>query len=154
MAARPRARARAQGQGHRRRFSQARASRSSVYETIQEERPSPGAQSKNSKTSSPTIQLPVLIADPSRSSIGSINSIHGSSLWEDEQGVMALRRYYALRDEAQDTVTESRKVWLDTPFSVFSVQCELPSFSFQSRLLIPSNSIRTSPSPGGHAGPA
>jgi hypothetical protein len=37
---------------------------------------------------------------------------------------MALRKYYALRDEAQDTVMESKQVWLDTPFSIFAVQCE------------------------------
>jgi hypothetical protein len=38
---------------------------------------------------------------------------------------MALHKYSALRDKAQDTVTaESKQVWLDTPFSIFAVQCE------------------------------
>ncbi|KAH8836085.1 hypothetical protein DL96DRAFT_107990 [Flagelloscypha sp. PMI_526] len=123
---RPRARARPQGSGHRRRFSQARASRSSVYETIQEELPGPTpSKAFNSKTPSPTIQQPVLIADPNRSSIHSTDSNHGS-LWDDEQGIMALRRYYALRDEAQDIVTESRKVWIDTPKSLFDLQAFQP----------------------------
>jgi len=60
------------------------------------------------------------------------------SLWDDEKGVTALRRYHALQDEAQSTVMESRQVWLDTPFSIFAVQCRshpvhahwlLPDFS-------------------------
>ena len=48
------------------------------------------------------------------------------SLWDDERGIMALRKYYALRDEAQDTVILSKQVWLDIPFSIFAVQCEYP----------------------------
>jgi hypothetical protein len=28
-----------------------------------------------------------------------------------------------LRDEAQDTVVQSKRTWEDTPFSVFAVQC-------------------------------
>ncbi|KAI0357590.1 hypothetical protein OH77DRAFT_1519472 [Trametes cingulata] len=70
--ARARTRARARGMGHRRRIDQARMSRSSVYETIQEE------------------------------------------------------ASYALREEAQETVKESRRVWADTPFSIFAVQSFQP----------------------------
>jgi len=33
-----------------------------------------------------------------------------------------LRKYYALRDEAQTTVSESRRMWLDTPFSLSAIQ--------------------------------
>jgi len=44
------------------------------------------------------------------------------SLWDDERGITALRRYYALRDEAENTVTESKRTWLDTPFSIFALQ--------------------------------
>jgi len=43
-------------------------------------------------------------------------------MWDDESGITALRKYYALRDEAQDAVTESKRVWSDTPFSIFAVQ--------------------------------
>jgi hypothetical protein len=60
----------------------------------------------------------VYVVDPETASVDSM------SLWDDEKGITALRKYYALRDEAQDTVSESKQVWLDTPFSVFAVQCE------------------------------
>ncbi|KAI6113748.1 hypothetical protein EDD16DRAFT_1802786, partial [Pisolithus croceorrhizus] len=127
-----RVRSRARGHGHRRRISQARASRTSVYETIEEEmttslspfsspdRSTPGSATK-------TVQLPesvtktmgpsrVFVVDPETSSVDSI------SPWDDEKGITALRKYYALRDEAQDAVTESKRIWVDTPFSVFAVQ--------------------------------
>ncbi|KAI6020976.1 hypothetical protein BKA83DRAFT_4293512 [Pisolithus microcarpus] len=127
-----RVRSRARGHGHHRRISQARASRTSVYETIEEEtttslspfnspdRSTPGSATK-------TVQLPesvtktmgpsrVFVVDPETSSVDSI------SPWDDERGITALRKYYALRDEAQDAVTESKRIWVDTPFSVFAVQ--------------------------------
>ncbi|ESK93500.1 hypothetical protein Moror_1670 [Moniliophthora roreri MCA 2997] len=118
---RPRNRARARGQGHRRRISQARASRSSVYETIEEELSSPESSPNNSfsmsKKSSPTAIQPVFIVDPETSSVHSMDS-----LWDDERGVMALRRYYDLRHEAEYTVKESRRVWVDTAFSLYALQ--------------------------------
>jgi serine/arginine repetitive matrix protein 2 len=117
---RSRARARARGHGHRRRISQARASRASVYETIEEEN-SP-TRTLMSKKSSLAPSQPVVIVDPETASIDSLTP--GASLWDDEQGIVALRRYYALKDEAQDTVTKSRRQWLDTPFSVFALQCK------------------------------
>ena len=43
------------------------------------------------------------------------------------RGITTLRRYYALRSEAEVTVDESKRLWMDTPFSVFALQCE---FSF------------------------
>lgn len=46
------------------------------------------------------------------------------TIWDDERGIVALRKYYALRDEAENTVTDSRRQWHDTPFSTFAVQCE------------------------------
>jgi serine/arginine repetitive matrix protein 2 len=66
----------------------------------------------------------VFVVDPETSSVDSF------SLWDDEQGITALRRYYALRDEADDAVTESQRTWLDTPFSLFAVQCEWYEFTF------------------------
>ncbi|KAF9457373.1 hypothetical protein BDZ94DRAFT_1175700 [Collybia nuda] len=101
--ARQRVRARARGHGHRRRASQARASRSSVYETIQEEMSSPDP-SPMSKKSSPTVCQPIFIVEPDTASM---DSPPGQSIWDDERGIVALRKYYALRDEAQDTVTET-----------------------------------------------
>ncbi|KAG0697268.1 hypothetical protein DFH29DRAFT_160061 [Suillus ampliporus] len=126
-----RVRPRAHGHGHRRRISQARASRTSIYETIEEEfttslsstsspQSLPGSVTKAIQppdSATKTIgRAPVFVADPETASVDSV------SLWDDERGIMALRKYYALRDEVQDTVTESKRVWRDTPFSVFAVQ--------------------------------
>lgn len=43
-------------------------------------------------------------------------------LWDDERGLVALRKFYHLKDEARTTVDESRMTWLDTPASMFAVQ--------------------------------
>ncbi|KAJ7042702.1 hypothetical protein C8F04DRAFT_1176309 [Mycena alexandri] len=122
--ARDRVRARARGQGHRRRVSvaQARASRSSVYETIQEEFASPAPSSIGSKkSSSPTALQGVFIVN---ADAGSVDLTPGRG-WDDEHGIV-LRRYYALRHEAEDTVTESRRMWSDTSFSRAVLQDFLP----------------------------
>ncbi|KIK98105.1 hypothetical protein PAXRUDRAFT_725108 [Paxillus rubicundulus Ve08.2h10] len=127
-----RVRPRARGHGHRRRISQARASRTSIYETIEEEMTSSFSPMNSPEHSAPgsatkTVKVPlsaintmgpprVFVVDPETSSVDSL------SMWDDESGITALRKYYALRDEAQDTVTESKRVWLDTPFSIFAVQ--------------------------------
>jgi serine/arginine repetitive matrix protein 2 len=118
------ARARARGHGHRRRISQARAIRSSVYETIEEEMSigSSPTQSLTPTDSTPTTGQPIFIVDSDAASIDTLSP--ETSIWDDEQGIVALRKYYALRDEAQDTVTESKQQWLDTPFSVFALQCK------------------------------
>jgi len=109
-----RARSRARGQGHRRRITEARASRSSVYETIEEEN-SPNVPSKRS---SPTVQQPIFVVDSDTISF----SEDTIPIWDDERGIVALRRYYELREEAEDTVKESRQVWIDTPMSVDALQ--------------------------------
>ncbi|KAJ3725176.1 hypothetical protein C8R42DRAFT_718664 [Lentinula raphanica] len=119
--ARQRDRARARGEGHRRRISQARMSRSSVYETIEEEVSSPAdtplSQSTASKKSSPTAIQPVFIVDPTDNA-----SIHSLESWDEEHGIVAMRRYYELRSEAEYTVSESRRLWVVTPFSIFALQ--------------------------------
>jgi len=137
-----RVRPRARGHGHRRRISQARASRTSIYETIEEElttslSPTSSTQSLPGSAGKPIALLdsaaktihhaPVHIVDPETASIDSV------SLWDEERGIMALRKYYALRDEAHDTVMESKHVWLDTPFSTFAVQC---AYSLQTAISI------------------
>ncbi|KAG2134191.1 uncharacterized protein EDB93DRAFT_1173064 [Suillus bovinus] len=124
-------RPRARGHGHQRRISQARASRTSIYETIEEElttslaptsslQPPPSSSTQNAQLPNSTTntinRAPVFVPEPETASVDSV------SLWDDERGIMALRKYYALRDEVEDTVTESQRVWLDTPFSVFAVQ--------------------------------
>ncbi|KAF8872637.1 hypothetical protein BD779DRAFT_1572174 [Infundibulicybe gibba] len=120
ISARDRVRARARGHGHRRRYSQARASRTSVYETIEEEMSNPSSPARSFLAkASPTMTQPVYIVEPE-------TDMTHNSIWDDERGVVALRKYYALRDEAQDTVTESKRQWSDTPFSVFAVQSFQP----------------------------
>ncbi|KAA1479222.1 hypothetical protein DENSPDRAFT_830309 [Dentipellis sp. KUC8613] len=115
---RNRVRARARGHGHRRRVSAARASRSSVYETIEEEisiespprdRFLPGPD----KTVLSPVPDHVMIVDAEESQ---------SMEWDDERGVVALRKFYALKDEAHVTVEESKRIWIDTPFSIYAVQ--------------------------------
>lgn len=116
-----RVRARARGTGHRRRFSQTRASRSSVYETIQEEStvfsssPSPlRLPSPPPKIASPLMNNSIFVVDSDTQSF--------SEDWDSERGIVGLRRYYALQDEARVTVEESKQLWADTPFSIFAVQ--------------------------------
>lgn len=54
----------------------------------------------------------------------SIYCIDNVNAWDDERGIVALRKFYHLKDEAQTTVQESQRTWLDTPFSMFAVQSE------------------------------
>ncbi|KAJ7473614.1 hypothetical protein B0H11DRAFT_2036563 [Mycena galericulata] len=125
--ARDRVRARARGHGHRRRVSvaQARASRSSVYETIQEElaSPVPSVSTASKKSSSPTACQGVFVVDHDACSV---DLSPGGVGWDDERGIVALRKYYALRHEAEDTVLESKRMWSDTPFSVYALQAFQP----------------------------
>ena len=115
---RSRARVRARGKGHRRRYSKSHVSRSSVYETIEEE---VGPSPSKSVSSNPTTCQPIFIVDGDTMSIHSKGEETG---WDDERGIVALRKFYALRDEADHTVLESKRIWTDTPFSIFAVQCE------------------------------
>ncbi|KAF9560634.1 hypothetical protein CPC08DRAFT_466596 [Agrocybe pediades] len=146
----PRTRARAPGTGHRRRYSKAHMSRTSVYETIEEERvssaSSESAQSspsnsvsfpasatkklnnglESNKEDSPTTRQSIYIVDSDTASLGAIQNDDGNdyttSTWDDERGIVALRKFYALKDEAHVTVTESRRIWKDTAFSTFAIQ--------------------------------
>ena len=126
--ARARARTRARGTGHRRRIDQARMSRSSVYETIEEE------ASVLANSPSPQRPTPQSLAkqaiDPMTNDSVYVVECDGDSIYseyDDEHGITSLRRYYALRSEAQVTVDESKRVWIDTPFSLFALQCRSPS---------------------------
>ena len=116
-AARTRTRLRARGQGHRRRYS-ARISRRSVYETIEEETNiSPARTMMTAKSATPTTQPVIVITSDS----GDL-TVSDGSLWDSEQGIITLDQYYALRNEADHTVVESKRIWADTPFSLFAVQ--------------------------------
>ncbi|KAI0064426.1 hypothetical protein BV25DRAFT_322323 [Artomyces pyxidatus] len=122
---RNRVRTRARGHGHRRRASHARASRSSVYETIQEEMsvantPVPDRFfPMEAKPLSPVADSVIVVDADDTASVGSLE-------WDDEHGVLAMRRYYALKDEAHVTVEESKRVWIDTPFSLYAMQSFIP----------------------------
>jgi serine/arginine repetitive matrix protein 2 len=122
-------RARTRVRGHRRRISQARASRSSIIETIEEE------QSVNlglashltsiSASPAPAALAPAFdlsVADKSIVVVDSDADSRRSSLeWDPNHG-LSLRRYHALKHEATDAVEESKRVWSDTPFSLFALQ--------------------------------
>ncbi|KAM6497668.1 hypothetical protein JOM56_005616 [Amanita muscaria] len=121
--ARSQTRPRARGQGHRRRYSAVRASRTSVYETIEEEplgdSPAHTVTSLKHASSTTTVQ-PIMIVD---SDTGSIDvTVSDSSFWDGERGVVNLNKCYALRNEAEGVVDESKRQWVDTPFSIFAVQ--------------------------------
>jgi serine/arginine repetitive matrix protein 2 len=119
-----RTRIRSKGHGHRRRLSGIQISRRSVYETIEEENHSPVTDGfpDSVKTSlSPVIDDNVIIVDPD----------DASSVEWDERGVVALRKFYTLKDEADVTVNQSKQLWLDTPFSVYAVQCMLYLISWE-----------------------
>ncbi|KIY52945.1 hypothetical protein FISHEDRAFT_69402 [Fistulina hepatica ATCC 64428] len=127
MVSRP-SRARPRGQGHRRPMSrashQARMSRSFMYETITEEAsPTQTVPVSSVSSDSPTTSQPIFVVNEDTVSIHSRSSSSESiSFWNDEQGIVALRKFYALRSEAEELVTESKRVWADTPFSLFAVQ--------------------------------
>jgi serine/arginine repetitive matrix protein 2 len=111
-----RARVRSKGHGHRRRLSGIQLSRRSVYETIEEENHSPvtdGFLDSVKAPLSPVIDDSVVIVDPD----------DASTVEWAERGIVALRQYCTLKDEADVTVKESKQLWLDTPFSVYAVQC-------------------------------
>ena len=50
--------------------------------------------------------------------------------WDDEHGIITLRKYYALRDEAENVVVETKRIWLDTPFSLFKFALQSTRVSF------------------------
>ena len=96
-----RSHARGQGHGHRRRPSDVRRSMSSVYETIQEE----GVGSSDPGEAA-EIEIPAAVYN-------SVHTVHivcesdgKDTEWDDERGIAAIRRYGALKDEADYTVAE------------------------------------------------
>lgn len=50
------------------------------------------------------VVLPRFFADPETVSMDSV------SLWDHRRGIMALHKYYVLRDEIEDMIAESRRV--------------------------------------------
>ncbi|EJD08498.1 uncharacterized protein FOMMEDRAFT_151360 [Fomitiporia mediterranea MF3/22] len=108
-----RARLRRRGSGHRRRISEARASRtSSVYETIEEAPEIFGSISKDSLDLSMT----------QNSSMTDVSNVR----WENEDVGPALRMIRDLQDEARLVVDASRSQWADTAYSIDAVQSFQP----------------------------
>ena len=95
-----------------------------MYETIEEEM-SNASSPTQLKRSSPTTRQPIFIVD---SDIACVDLELEGSTWDDERGITSLRKYYALRDEAETAVVESKRTWLDTPFSLFALQSRWFSF--------------------------
>ena len=111
-----RTRTRSKGHGHRQRLSGIQLSRRSVYETIEEENHTPvidGFPDSVKASLTPVIDDNVIIVDPD----------DASTVEWDERGIVALRKYYTLKDEANVTINESKQLWLDTPLSIYAVHC-------------------------------
>jgi len=103
-------------------------SRHSVYETIEEESNVSPTTVKAFKSN--TNDVPVIVV-----SSGSVDlTVSDSSLWDNELGMAALDQYYTLRTEAEDAVIESKRMWLDTPFSLYAVQSEFELFLIETVL--------------------
>ena len=101
-----------------------------------------------SKESSPTTCQPIFVVDSDTVSIHSQKP--EESTWDDECGITTLRKYYALRDEAENVVVESKRTWLDTPFSLFALQsmCVSCVFHFSFTKLL-SSAFQAPGSPAG-----
>ena len=113
--------ARGQGHGRYRRPSVVCFSMSFVYETIQEEGPG-----TSDPIEAPAIGIPVAVYNSVHSVHIANDSDSTKAEWNDERGIVAMRRPGDLKNEAYDMIMESKRVWLDTPFSLFAVQSFQP----------------------------
>lgn len=116
-------RARTRGHGHPRRMSQ--ISRASMIGTIHEENPglsnSPSPSHNSNRNSFQSVSsAPPFPREPEASVEPRVDVVE----WDDERTVLGLRKYYALRNEAHDTISHSRIVWPDTAFSLHALQSE------------------------------
>jgi len=59
--------------------------------------------------------------------------------WDDTRGITALRKFYHLKDEAESTVNESRRVWADTASSLLAIQGESFGWSSAIQVLTPTS---------------
>jgi hypothetical protein len=90
--------------------------------------------------SSATNKLPPAVEDSTAvyvvgSDTESIYNADDPSTWDDERGIVALRKFYNLKDEAHTTVQESQRTWIDTPFSLYALQSESIHILIQSFIL-------------------
>ena len=92
----------ARSHSHCRRASQARTSQSSVYKTVREEIAdllSPVKPSLVSMKNSPTVRQPIFIMEPDAAPLD--NGSSEELIWDGKNGIITLRKYYALQDEAE-----------------------------------------------------
>ncbi|KAI5117598.1 hypothetical protein M0805_006712 [Coniferiporia weirii] len=112
------ARARPRDIGLCRRNSGARASRASMYETIEEE-VSAAAEAFPSTEGR-------LTSPDDACAIGQAYSVPVPDIkivqWDNEDAEPILRKYYALENEARQIVDASQRLWEDTPFSLYALQ--------------------------------
>jgi serine/arginine repetitive matrix protein 2 len=103
------------GHSHRRYLSGIQISRTSVYETIEENHTpiTDGFPDSINASLSPVIDDSVIIVNPD----------DVSTVQWDKHGIVALRKYYTLKGEADTTIQESKQLWQDTLFSIYAVQC-------------------------------
>ena len=100
---------------HRRRISEARASRtSSIYETIDEEVMYP-AESFSVKDD----QLKGSV-NSSASDLSNVRILQ----WDNDETGPALRMIYSLQEEARQALDASQRQFADTPFSIDALQCK------------------------------
>ncbi|KAI0266456.1 hypothetical protein BC834DRAFT_129548 [Gloeopeniophorella convolvens] len=118
MIMQPRARVRSRGHGHRRRMSNIRISRASVYETIEEEMSSANSTPVTDRFLDTKAPLSPVVDD----SVVIVDADDETPFEWDDRGVAALRKYYVLKDEADVTIEESKQMWVDTPFSIYALQ--------------------------------
>lgn len=126
---------RRRGSGHRRRISEARASRtSSIYETIDEAPESLDGLSKQSVE-------PIMTHDLS---VADINAVR----WASDDVGPALGVIHALQNEVRLAVDASRQQWADTAYSIDVLQSMLHFFLVFSNILMfgqRSNLLQTRP---------
>jgi serine/arginine repetitive matrix protein 2 len=71
-----------------------------------------------------SVENDALICQPSLFDTDNAPVYVNANVFRDEENIFTWRRYHALKDEAENTVIESKRLWEDTPFSVFTVQCK------------------------------
>jgi len=105
---------RGQVRGHRRHPSDVRHSMTSVYETIHEE----GLVGTSDPDEAPEVEIPVAVSN-SAHSVHVADDFDGMDIeWDNKGGIVAMRKYGAPKNGTDDTVTESKRVRLDTSFSL------------------------------------
>ncbi|KAI0354141.1 hypothetical protein OH77DRAFT_1437719 [Trametes cingulata] len=102
----------------------------------------PTSQSAAEQFGSPSVNNSVYIGESDTDSV--------YSDWDEDRGFMTVYHYWALREEAQGTVKERRRVWVDTPSRrpVLDLRCASGARALAAESW--SLASRTASSPGRH----